>query len=181
MKKTNDAIDTGNNSNDSFKFEAHSHTSPKAETLMWIRKQSASLDGKIRYTYQEDLGLLDNKLIFESVIHDGRDMYELVTGVTGKPTVIDRVLIAARLALVEDIIQFPVFCHEYRNAYVGAAIDEKLDRDEIISQSNGCNLTRKMVTIVPDKVYAKYWCVCCFYLRMQRHDRLCCLGFSSTL
>ena len=56
-------------------------------------------------------------------------MYELVTGMTGKPTVIDRLSIAARLARVEDFIQFRVFCHEHRNAYVRTAIDEGLDRD----------------------------------------------------
>ena len=88
-KNANKATDTGNNSDDSFEFDAHFHTSSKAVTLMRARKQSASSTGKNTYTYQEDVGLLDNQLIFESVIHNGRDMYELVTGVTGKPTSID--------------------------------------------------------------------------------------------
>ena len=58
-----------------------------------------------------------------------------------------------------------MFYHAYRNTYVGIAIDEELDRDEIISQSSEalavvnmrfrCSVTRKMVTITPEKVYAK--------------------------
>ena len=92
-------------------------------------------------------------------------MYELVTGMTGKPTVIDRLSIAAKLAQVEDIIQFRVFCHEHRNAYVRTAIDEGLDRDEIISQSNEalalikmrfkCAISCKILTVTPNNVYAK--------------------------
>ena len=108
------------------------------------------------------MGILDSYATFESVIHNGRNMYELVTGVTGKSTVIYNIAIVNRPALVEDIIQFQMFCYEYRNAYVGGSIDEELDRDEIISQSNEalgaikvrfrCSITRKMVTIPLDKV-----------------------------
>ena len=164
-RKATEELNEGGTSNDSFKFAQHFHQSPKAATLMQTRKRSAGSAGGSSFTYQEDIGILDDQSIFESVIHNGRDMYELITGVTGKPTVIDRENIADRIARVEDIIQFRVFCHEYRNAYVGTSIDEELDREEIISQSTEalsaikmrfkCTITRKMVTITPDKVYAK--------------------------
>ena len=63
-RKAMEELEEDGTSNDSFKFAQHFHRSPKAATLMQARKRSAGLAGSSSFTYQEDIGILDNQLIF---------------------------------------------------------------------------------------------------------------------
>ena len=56
-------------------------------------------------------------------------MYDLETGVTGKPTVINRIAVKEKMKTVSNVIQFRVFCAAYCRAYVGnVGIDEESER-----------------------------------------------------
>jgi len=77
----------------------------------------------------------------------------------------NRTSIAAKLNLIEDIIKFRVYRHEYHNAYVETAVNEEAARDMIIGQSNTAltsikmqyrsPINRKVINITPDSVFAK--------------------------
>ena len=61
---------------------------------------------------------MDSQEIFDNEIDDWSEMYDLDTGITGKPTVINKGTISEKLKNVSNVIQFHVFCSAYRRAYV---------------------------------------------------------------
>lgn len=56
------------------------------------------------YTYHEDIGVLDTQEFFYSVMVNGHGMYELHIGLSGMPTVEDRISILDRLTTIINVI-----------------------------------------------------------------------------
>ena len=108
-----------NNSQSSWQFDKNYASNPKVATLIQERKNSQSMDSKSVYTFHGHLGILDNQHTSDSEIEDWSEIYELDTRITGKPTVINKLSIEDKLKSVSGVIQFRVFCHAYREAYVG--------------------------------------------------------------
>jgi len=103
---------------------------PKAAALVQERKSSASSSTASVYTYHGDLGILDSQRIFDTEVEDWSAIFELETGVTGKPTVINRIAVKNKLKTVSNVIQFRVFCAAYCRAYVGnVGTDENSERE----------------------------------------------------
>ena len=101
-----------------------------------MRKRQSGKEGKsgMVFTYHEDIGVLDTQEIFDSVIANGHDMYEFHAGLSGIPTVEDRISILDRLNSVINVIQYRVFCHEFRLSYVGSSGNEAQSMTLIISE-----------------------------------------------
>ena len=68
---------------------------------MRARKQTPGPTEVGRYTYHEDMGVVDCQDIFDAIIPNGHDMYSITTGATSKPTIFDRSTIANRLKTVK--------------------------------------------------------------------------------
>jgi len=122
-----------NESNDSFAFKQYFMQTPKSTFLMKQHRASSGVGKTTVFTYQEDIGILDSQSTFGSFIGNAHDMYDLPTGVTGMPTVVDRSSILDKLANVSNVIQFRVFCYAFRNASVGTEEDLAQSAKIIIS------------------------------------------------
>ena len=140
-----------------------SHENPKTAALFREHRSSSNTAGTSTYTYRGPVGIIGNQTLFQNIIPNPHDTYKLQTGPTGKPTQIDRQSIHHHLTTVMDIIQFRVFCHGYRMAYVGSNLDTQNSEDMIISQCSK-NLkkismtyydttTRTKKTSTPDIIY----------------------------
>ena len=106
---------------------------PKTATLIQERKANgAGMEGSV-YTYHGNLGVLDSQEIFDNEIEDWSEMYDLDTGITGKPTVINKATISDKLKIVSNVIQFRVFCSAYRRAYVGSDGSEEDAEKKIVA------------------------------------------------
>ena len=86
------------------------------------------------YTYHENIGVLDTHDIFDLVMVNGHDMYELHIVLSGKPTVKDRISILDRLSTVINVIQFREFYYDFCLAYVGSSGDKVQSTGIIISK-----------------------------------------------
>ena len=91
---------------------------PKTATLSQEMKASGTgMDGSV-YTYHGHFSVLDNQEIYDNEIEDWSEMYDLDTGITGKPTVINKATISEKLKNISNVIQFRVFYSAYRQVYV---------------------------------------------------------------
>ena len=91
-------------SNDSFSYSKIFQSTPKAANLMRARQPGKGGKSCMVFTYHEDIGVLDTQEIFDSVMANGHDMYELQAGLSGLPTVEDRIGILDRLKAVINVI-----------------------------------------------------------------------------
>lgn len=106
-------------SQSSWHFEDQFTMNPKISTLIQERKASGvGMNGSV-YIYHGHFGVLYSQKIFDNEIEDWSEMYDLDTGITGKPTVINKPTISEKLKNVSNVIQFRVFFSAYRRAYVG--------------------------------------------------------------
>ena len=115
--------DTGA-SNDSFLYAEIFKSTLKTANLMQARQTGKGRKSGLVYTYHEDTENVDAQTIFDLVIVNGSYMYELHTELSGKPMVEDRISILDQPSAVINMIQFRVFCYEFRVAYVGSVGDE---------------------------------------------------------
>ena len=107
--------------NDSFAYMDIVKSTPKAANLMRARHAGKGVNSGMVYIYHEDIGLLDNQEAFDLVMMNGHDMHELHAGLLGIPTVEDHISIMDRLSNIINVIQYRVFCYEFRISYVGSS------------------------------------------------------------
>lgn len=108
---------------------------------------------------------MDSQEIFDNEIDDWSEMYDLDTGITGKPTVINKGTISEKLKNVSNVIQFRVFCSAYRRAYVKSNRSEEDTEKKIVAsiqRSLKCITMRYKDSVAgvykhvsPDMVYNK--------------------------
>lgn len=152
-------------SNDSFSYTEHFKNTLKTANLMQARRTSRGVKSGLVYTYHENIGVLDTYDIFDLVMVNGYDMYELHILLFGKPVVRDRISILDRLSTVINVIQFREFYYDFCLAYVGSSGDKAQSTGLIISKC-AKSLTfvktsykepssKRLITTLLDTVYLK--------------------------
>ena len=120
----------------------------------------------------DDLGLLDCQSVFDRVILNKSDMYDLDLGRNGLPSAPNHTAVQTRIRKITSIVQFRVFCFDFRNSYVGKGADEQQSEEHIIKLCHRNLLKVKMISVDTQTGKVTHYTPDVVYDRMMQHAAL---------